>query len=170
MKKNVQIRHVLASLYELSRLVREKSSTPEEDMEKARLLIQRALDFHLLTIFQFDYLEKKLLPVHTYGTPFNLVDAVNFRLGKGATGWCLQHKKPLMINNLKRKGEGERFFVNSFLSVPIIVNDQVVGTTVIGSSYKHQYRDGDRYLLEMMAPYLGSILLKTHFAIPKQVV
>ncbi len=162
MKKETKIKNVLASLYHLGQLVKQNGAAPEKDLEKARILIQRAFDFHLFSIFQYDYLDKKLVPMYVYGDPFNLVDAVNFRLGKGATAWSLDRKKSLLIQDLNREGAEDRFFVNSFLSVPIIVNAQVVGVVVIGHFRKARYGEGDRYLMEMIGPYLSGLLLKPY--------
>ena len=168
MKKEIKIKNVLASLYDFSQQVREKSRGLEKEMEKVRVLIQRAFEIDLLSIFQYDYLTRRLVPLYRYGDPYNLVDAVNFRLGKGATAWCVQHKKALLITNLKRSGVGNRFFVNSFLAVPIIINDLFVGAITMGGFHKDQYTEGDRFLLEIIAPFLGGIILKNEFAIKKE--
>lgn len=162
------IKNVFASLYDLSRLVKTEGPGLEKDLEKVRVLATRALDFNLLSIFQFDYWEQKLLPVYIYGDSFSLVDAVNFRLGKGATKWCSTKKRPLIMKNLNRSANSEGFFVNSFLGVPIIINDNVVGVIVLGSFKSNQYETSDRFLVELMAPYLGTILLKENFQINQE--
>ncbi len=163
MKKDIKIKNVLASLYDLGQLVKKNGNGVDQDLEKARILIHRAFDFQLFSIFQYDYLEKKLIPMHIYGDPYNLVDAVNFRVGKGATNWSLQHKKTLLVRNLNRNASEDRFFVNSFLSVPIIVNEQMVGIVVLGHFSKNRYSDTDKFLLEMIAPYLSGLLMKSYF-------
>lgn len=168
MKQKIKIKNILASLYDFSLQVREKSPGLEKEMEKVHILIRRAFEMDLLSIFQYDYLTRKLVPLYLHGDPYNLVDAVNFQLGKGATAWCVAHKKALLITNLKRSGVGNRFFVNSFLAVPIIINDLFVGAVAMGGFRKDQYNEGDRFLLEIIAPFLGSIILKNEFTIKKE--
>ncbi len=167
MKKEVKIKNILASLYELSQMVKSKSIGLSKEMEKTRILLLRIFEFNLFSIFQYDYLERRLLPVYMYGDPFNLVDAVNFRLGKGATGWCLSHKKSLLICNLGREKNYERFFVKSFLAVPIIFNAENIGVIVMGSFKVNQYDISDRFLLELSAPLIGNIILKERFNLQK---
>ncbi len=168
MKKDIRIKNVVASLYDLSQLVKEKSTGLEKELKRARVLIQRAFDFNLFTVFQYDYLERKLVPMHMYGDPFNLVDAVNFRLGKGATQWCIHHKRPLLIKDLSREDGSERFFVNSFLAVPIIINAQIVGAVVMGDFEKSRYTDADRFMMEIISPYLGNLLMKSYLELEKE--
>jgi len=144
-------------------MVKQNSLVVTNELGRARIVLQRAINFNLFTIFQYDYLEREMVPMHTYGDPFNLVDAVNFRVGKGATGWCLQHNKALLIKNLNREGSARRFFVNSFLAVPIIMNANIVGAVVLGHFQKEQFDDADRFLLEIVAPLIGDILLKEQF-------
>lgn len=168
MRRETKVKNILSSLYDMSQLVRKKSPGIDKDLERARIMIQRVFNFNLLTIFQYDYLERHLVGVHHYGEPSNLVDAVNFRIGKGATGWCLQHKRTLLINNISRKKAGSRFFINSFLSVPIIVNENIMGVATMGSFEKGGYDETDRFLFEMFSPYLGSLLVKSYFNFHKE--
>lgn len=163
MKKDVKLKNLIASLYDLSLLVRQKTTEPETELAKSRLLIQRVFSFDLLSVFQYDFLENKLVPQHLYGEIYNLVDAVNFRLGKGATGWSYQKGKSLLIKKMERQGEAQRFFVNSFLAVPIIINDEKIGAVAMGSFRSDVYNNGDRYLMEILAPYLGMMLIKPNF-------
>ncbi|GAB4373615.1 MAG: hypothetical protein Kow0042_17620 [Calditrichia bacterium] len=167
MKKDRRIKNILASLYEMSQLVKRNGQAAESDLEKVRILMHRAFDFQLFSIFQFDYLENKLMPVFLYGDPYNLVDAVNFRLGKGATGWGVAHKKSILLKDLNRNITSNPHCVNSFLTVPIIINDQIVGTAVMGSLNRGEYNEGDLFLLEMITPYLSSLLLKDYFKTEK---
>ncbi len=163
MRKDVKIKNILDSLYDLGRLVEQKTIDEKEDLEQTRILIQRAFEFNLFSIFQYDYLQMKLVPIYMFGNPFSLVDAVNFRLGKGATGWSFHHRKSILMKNLRRQGKPGRFFVNSFMCVPIMINARIVGMVVMGSFYEGKYDDGDRFLLETLTPFLGGMLLKNYF-------
>ena len=170
MRKDVKVKNILASLHDLGRLVEQKTSDEKEDLQQTRLLIQRAFEFDLFSIYQYDYLEKKLVPIYLFGNPFNLVDAVNFRLGKGATGWSLSHRKSLLMKSLGRNGKPGRFFVNSFMCVPIMINAQIVGMLVMGSFHEGKYDESDRFLLETLTPYLGGLLLKNYFNFEKEII
>ncbi len=162
MKKDVKLKNLIASLYDFSNLVKQPAGELSADLEKARLFLKRILEMNLFSVFMHDYLENKLMPVFSYGEPYNLVDAVNFRLGKGATGWCFAHRKPLLIKKMHRKNSFGRFFVNSFLAVPIIINGEAIGAVVTGCFEEGAYSDGDRFLMEMIAPYVGLLLVREH--------
>ena len=168
MKKDVKIRNLIASLYDFSMLVREPSGDLSRNLEKVRLFLKRILDMNLFSIFMHDYLENKLIPVFMFGEPYNLVDAVNFRLGKGATGWSFTHRKPLLIKKLNRRANFGRFFVNSFLSVPTIINGEAIGAVVTGSFKQGAYGEGDRYVLEILAPYIGLLLVREHLEVTRK--
>ena len=79
------------------------------------------------------------------------IDQLRLQMGEGLTGWVAEHKKPLAIPQKAHEDHRFKFFhtlpedtFESFLSVPILVKDNVVG--VINVQHKKPHVHTDRTL------------------------
>lgn len=160
MNRTVTVKHIFSTLMDLSLLIQNRQKSLQEDLDTARLLMQRVVEFELLTIFQYDVLEKKLLPVCQYGTPFNLVDSVNFKLGKGATARCFNSLQTVHIGHLHRESDRKLKFVNSFMAIPLLFNGEGVGVMVAGHTKGHFFEKSDRFFFELIAPTICMLMIK----------
>ncbi|GAB4336186.1 MAG: hypothetical protein Kow0037_17050 [Calditrichia bacterium] len=160
MRQKTTVKHIFATLKDFGNLLQNRQSELSKELDTSRLLLQRVVEFELFTIFQYDVLEKKLLPAYLYGTPFNLVDSVNFKLGKGATARCFNSTRPLLISNLNRHSDRKLKFVNSFLAVPLIFDGENVGVMVAGHSRDNFFGKSDLFFFELVAPTICMQLMK----------
>lgn len=163
MNRQLKVKTVLSVFYELHKHLQTSETTSEKFFSKIRIICQSVFNFDLFTLFQFDYLQKNQVIVHAHGVPYNLLDAVNFRLGKGATNWIVRHKHSLLIDNAQRISTSEKKMINSFLGVPIIFSDYLIGTVVMGSYRPSTFAKEDQFLLELMSDYFGNLMIKSQW-------
>ena len=169
MNRQLKVKTVLSVLYDLHKHLQTPEATSEKFFNKIRITCQTVFDFDLFTLFQFDYLQKNQVIMYTYGVPYNLLDAVNFRLGKGAANWIMQHKRALLISDAKRISDSEKKMVNSFLGVPIIFADYLIGTVVMGSYRPSAFAKEDQFLLELVSDYFGNLMMKSQW-LPEKIL
>jgi len=163
MDKQVKIKDVLTTIYEIHRWVQSDTIEIQEAYHHIRISLQSIFKLDVFSLFQYDYIEKRLYLIYGYGDPYNLLDAVNFRLGKGATRWIAEKKRSLLIPNAARKLDSSKKVVNSFLGVPIIFSGYLIGVVVVGSYRENLFGKEDKFLLEILTDYLGNLLVKSQW-------
>ncbi|MBI3990606.1 MAG: GAF and ANTAR domain-containing protein [Candidatus Omnitrophica bacterium] len=87
-----------------------------------------------------------------------IIGRIKIKVGEGITGWVAQEKKPVAITQQASEDSRFKFFHNlpedkyeAFLSVPIIIKDELIG--VINAQHKmpHHHRDDEIALLITIA-------------------
>ncbi len=90
-----------------------------------------------------------------------------FPLGTGLSSKVISSRQPLMLGTLEdeiangayfppeiiEKGEGK--FSQSWLGVPIITNDQVLGLVALAADRPHAFHDNQLYLLQTLSSNMG---------------
>jgi signal transduction protein with GAF and PtsI domain len=93
------------------------------------------------------------------------IGTLTLRLGEGITGWVAEHKKPLAIPDKAHEDPRFKFFQSlpedryeSFLSVPILGRESLVG--VINVQHRKPFKHGDRtlQLLTTLARQVGGAI------------
>jgi len=96
--------------------------------------LQRAVPFENATLFVLDRDSGNLAEAATLGEPIDLIGHVRFARGTGFSSWVAQSKKPVLLNDLHREGGSEAPTVRSFLSVPVMVQGDLVGVVNLSHS------------------------------------
>lgn len=108
------------------------------------------------TLFTLDPAQKKLIPKVTRGQVVNLIDHIPFEHGNGVSGWVAQRRKQIFIADLSK----ERGLLNiellppqvrSFMAVPMLVHERVVGVINVSHSEANAFQLEDMHLLSVLA-------------------
>jgi len=135
---------MLSVLHEISAIVQ----NPIEDKAFEAVLssIRKAIPYTSATLFLLNKESHVLEEVSRVGEKVDLIQSVRFDLGPGFSAWVAKQKKPVLISNLHRKTRKEGKTVRSFLSVPLMVRDQLIG--VLNLSHQEPDTFGqDEFLL-----------------------
>jgi signal transduction protein with GAF and PtsI domain len=94
-----------------------------------------------------------------------LIGRIRLEIGEGITGWVAKEKKPVAIT--KNASDDPRFKVfhnlpedryQAFLSVPLIVKNEVVGVINVQHKRSHEYHSGEIALLTTIAHQVGGAI------------
>lgn len=159
----------ISLLYEMSRLM--QTSTDLESLYQGLIdLIGTLIPYENATIYVFDTPEtvsgntrggaegetRQLVPRVTRGQAVNLIDHIAFRQGNGVSGWVAEKRKQLFLPDLTREKDLLNVElipprVRSFLSVPMIVQENVVGVLNVSHSQAYAFSAEDVRLLTILA-------------------
>jgi len=113
-------------LYEITRLTQ-----TWEDKEKLfdhfLGLVQQAIPYRDAALFLVNRDEQRLAVVAQRGQAVDLIAGVKFDYGFGFSSWVAKQKSPVLLSELQRGRRPEGPEVGSFLSVPLIVQGELIG-------------------------------------------
>lgn len=120
-------------LGELS-VIAQRNAPSSEAFAAALAQLQRAVPFENATLFVVDRDSGSLVEAGTVGERIDLIGHVRFDRGTGFSSWVAQSRKPVLLNDLHREGGSEAPTVRSFLSVPVLVQGDLVGVVNLSHS------------------------------------
>jgi len=145
--------------------VLEKAVTSEQAYKEALTQIGTAVAFENATLFLLNRDTRQLDPVAVVGEAVDLVQHVRFEHGNGFSAWVAQQRKPVLLNDLHREGGCEAATMRSFLSVPLIVQGEVVGVINLSHSRAGAFNEESAkrvalYALPMTAVAMRTLMLR----------
>ncbi|HYJ33117.1 MAG TPA: sensor domain-containing diguanylate cyclase [Candidatus Binatia bacterium] len=129
-KARVSDAEVLAELSAIA----QRNAAPADALAAALGQVQRAVPFENATLFVLDRDNGTLVEAATLGERIDLIGHVRFDRGAGFSSWVAQSRKPVLLNDLHREGGSEAPTVRSFLSVPVLVQGDLVGVVNLSHS------------------------------------
>lgn len=97
-----------------------------------------------------------------------LLGKIKLKLGEGITGWVANEKKPVSISKNASKDKRFKLFndipedkFESFLSVPIVVRDEIIGVVNIQHKQPYIYKKSTISFLSAITGQLGSVIENT---------
>ena len=151
---------------EFLREVFEALAVEHDDRALSRALVQRfceAFEVDRCTLMRMDDRQELQIAAHQ-GVDPQIVDRVRVPLGQGVAGWVAHHRKPVLM---RRTGDAtpvratgvDRYNSDSFVSVPLVHRDRVLG--VLNLSNKRDGRSFDETDLDraMMASAVLSLAM-----------
>lgn len=120
-------------LAELSAIAQTNASSSDA-FTAALQQVQRAVPFENATLFVVDRDHGTLVEAATLGERIDLIGHVRFDRGLGFSSWVAQSRKPVLLNDLHREGGSEAPTVRSFLSVPVMVQGDLLGVVNLSHS------------------------------------
>lgn len=145
----------ISVLHEMSALV--QSTTTMMDLYDAVLdMVGKLIPYENCTVFVLEPDHKKLAQRATRGRAVNLMDHIPFEHGSGISGWVAERKKQLIINDLSREQgllnvELIPPSVRSFISVPMIVQENLIGVLNVSHSRPRAFTQDDVRILSILA-------------------
>jgi len=114
----------LKALCEISEAVQEVGIS-ENSFEEILKKVGGIIDFRSASLFMFSRETGKLDEICTIGHRVDLINFVEFDMGMGISAWVAQKRRPILLNNLRKSKGG--IHTRSFLSVPIVFMDEIIG-------------------------------------------
>jgi diguanylate cyclase (GGDEF)-like protein len=145
----------MSILHEMSNLV-QTATDPDELYSAVVDLVGRVVSYENCTVFILDAQEKRLIPRATRGRVVNLIDHIPFAHGSGISGWVAQQRKQLFIPDLTKEPgllnvELIPPRVRSFLSVPMVVQENLIGVLNVSHSRPYAFSPEDARVLSILA-------------------
>ncbi len=124
--------------------------------ERALHVARRYIAFENATLFLLDSRAGRLLPAATVGQAVNLIDHVAFEAGNGLSGWVAQKRKVLAIPDVLEEpgllnAELIPPDVRSFVAVPLMIQDRVLGVLNLSHSNPRAFSAEDTRLAAAVA-------------------
>ena len=129
--------------------------------------IQNFVNFNMVVIYRLNEKEKILEMVSCIGSDMEkMKKRMPFKVGESAVGLVAQDKKALLINDVLKSKEitvrqyhDEDPIIRSFLAVPLVVGDKIIGILSVSSSKAHEYDEYDVKMINIIASQ-GAVLLE----------
>ena len=138
----------LALLYEISTLV-QLSPSNNKTFEQILELVNKVVDFRAASLFLIEMETGMLTEVAKLGRSTDLISFVRFDKGMGLSGWVAKEKRPIILNNL-RKSHGN-IHTKSFMSVPIIFKDELIGVINFAHDQPDAFTQRDMQIVGIIA-------------------
>lgn len=115
------------------------------------------LDTDTCSLFLLDEASQTLSLKASRGVdPSSPLAHLSLRLGEGAAGWCAQHRKPIIIDDVSQDdrfafGQGAEHITTSLMCVPLLHGEKVIGVITVGSVTPRQFTDEELKLTYIIA-------------------
>jgi len=153
-----QVNQILQSvLFDISQLL-QVNQKPEQIFENVLKVTQQIIPFEWSTLYLFDNRSEQLEPVTNVGGEINLIGFLNFKLGSGISGWTAQIKRPINLGNVNGPETADKKIIRSFLSVPLLINERLVGVLNCGHSNKNAFEKSDLVKLQIIGSQIAGII------------
>ncbi len=144
-------------LMELSRLIQtatERSKVLDQILD----LIGQGIPYENGTLFTHNRERSELVVASVRGQHVDLIGGVHFDLGYGFSSWVAKQKKPILLNDLHPVSREGRPEIGSFLSVPLVVQGELIGVINLSHSANQAFTEEHLRLLTLMAAQAAAIL------------
>ena len=113
-------------LYEIARLA-QTCSERDQLFDRLLDLLGQVIPYEHATVFLVDSGSQRLSVVAQKGQVIDLIGGVEFEYGEGFSSWVAKQQKPVLLTELHRGRRVNGVSVGSFLSVPLIVQGELIG-------------------------------------------
>ncbi len=143
-----------------------KSKTLEDMSSELFDFIEKVIEFNMAIIYVIDYEKEQLEVLSAKGPNLNsLKKRVKFRIGEGVVGWVAKEKKAIMLENAMhskeikvRQHSQEDPVIRSYMAVPLIVSNNVIGILSISNSKPGMFKQRDVQMISIIGSQIAAIL------------
>ena len=139
----------LEILFEVSRMI-QTTLRKDEVLEKLLDLVQQAIPHQHATVFLWNGHESRLVPAAQRGRHVDLIPGVQFEHGEGFSGWVAKQKRPILLTELHCGRRPDDTIVGSFMSVPMMVQGELVGVINLSHARPKAFQDDQLRLLTLI--------------------
>lgn len=151
-------------LFDISKLL-QVSQHPEQIFQNVLHLARQIIPFQRSSLFLQDSRTNQLEMVANIGGDINLIDIFHFEKGKGLSGWTAQVKRPIILGNLNKYQQESEETIRSFMSVPLLLHDDLVGVLNCGHIKQNMYEKNDLMKLQIIGSQIAGIVEHVHSTI-----
>ena len=133
------------------------------NFEEIFKLLSRLVPFESATLFLFDEAKQELSQIVEYGGGVDLAENFTFGMGKGLSSYVAEELRPILLPNLH---DGPRFAgssLRSFLSIPMLMREKLVGVINFGHSEPEIFEQSHVDYLQIVAAQLAGIILELDY-------
>ena len=146
-------------LFEISRVI-QLTQNADETFKALLALIKEAIPYENATLFLMDKANEELTPTMTVGNTTDLIPDVKFDNGIGFSGWVAKEKKPVLLKDLRADRKDELPEIASFLSIPLVVQTELIGVINLSHSKAGAFDEDDLRLLTLISGQAASAIHK----------
>jgi GGDEF domain-containing protein len=134
-----------------------KAHSAEQALRVAVTGLRDGIEFDGATGFLFEPAENRLVPTVVVGSHVDLIPDFSFDHGVGLSSWVVKTRRPVLLAALRRDAEmPDTDRPSSFLSVPFIEGDKVIGVLNLAHRRAGAFASADR----------DFVLLASRFVVP----
>ena len=142
---------------EVSRLI-QSTDQREDALDKLMELIRQVIPYQNGTLFVLNRASKQLVVGTVLGDHVDLIGGVAFDHGFGFSSWVAKQQKPILLNELHRTSRSIGPDIGSFLSVPLVVQQELVGVLNLSHPSNQAFTEEHLRLLTLIASQAAAIL------------
>lgn len=148
----------LAVLLELASLLQD-TLTGVDSLQPLFQLLRRVVPYESATLYQVDAPGGRLVCRDRVGAgEINLIDVVRFDLGFGLSAWIAKQRRPILIPHLRRRSGHDQHDLRSFIGLPLVAGDQLVGVLNFGHSRPDAFLQVESGLLHILGSQIALLL------------
>jgi diguanylate cyclase (GGDEF)-like protein len=144
-------------LFEISKMI-QWTEDPEKTFAMLLELIKEAIPYQNATLYLMDKTEVVLQDVLTVGEPIDLIPEVKFDHGAGFSSWVAKEKKPVLLKDLRAERKSQVPEISSFLSIPLVVQGELIGVLNLSHSKAGAFDEDDLRLLTLISGQAASAI------------
>ncbi len=146
-------------LYEISSII-QSGTDLDENFLQALTKVSDVIGCHSASLFIHDNDTGKLREAATVGARVDLIESIDFDMGKGFSAWVAKQRRPVLIPCLKKdRAEGFR----SFLSTPLISGDSLIGVMNLGREESNAFTERHMEFLEIIAVQFAHAIERSNY-------
>lgn len=143
-----------------------KSRTLEDMSSELFDFIEEVIEFNMAIIYVINYEKGQLEVLSARGPNLSyLKKRVKFKMGEGVVGWVAKEKKAVMLENAVHNKEirvrqhcKEDPVIRSYMAVPLIASNHVIGILSISNSRPAMFRQRDVQMISIIGSQIAAIL------------
>ncbi len=130
----------------------------EEIYEKIFDMLNQLMPHKYATIFLLDPDAKKIQLVAQRGKAIDLIRLVEFEFGRGFSAWIAKERKTVYLNNLHKEKLYQSNTMRTFLSMPLLLENDLVGVINFGADEADAFDQGIFPRLKILTSLLAGLL------------
>lgn len=152
-------RKELEVLFEISKVI-QLTQDPENTFKAVLDIIKDAIPYENATLFLMDKADDMLRAALTIGDEIDLISEVRFDHGMGFSGWVAKEKKPVLLKDLRAERKPEVSEIASFLSIPLVLQTELIGVINLSHSKSGAFDEDDLRLLMLISGQAAAAIHK----------
>jgi len=150
----------LEVLFKLSQVI-QSCTRPEDTYNSVLQILEELVDFEFAALFIYNDELKKLNLAASKGHAVDLIQPVSFDMGNGLSAWVAKQKRPILLSELHRGKTSAKNPVRSFLSIPLLLGERVIGVMNFGHTRAGTFTKHNLRVLTIAAGQLSVIIERT---------
>ncbi|MDQ7052439.1 MAG: GAF domain-containing protein [candidate division KSB1 bacterium] len=137
---------------------REMDHLLNEGFSECLSALAEQVEFEAATLYLILRGSKMLHRVADYNGGVNFIDRVRFDHGYGLSAWVAQKQRPIYLPDIHRGSRHGHKPIRSYLSLPIILHDELVGVINFAHTKPHAFERTEMLLIRKFIENLKPII------------